>query len=180
MGLHHEQRQSEVECYQRPVAAHGQIARLPKTSSASGFTRALYLALAAWFIFCKVSSSPPWFPQYPPTCLVCECEEEEEMRNLCGSYEVRGCPASHYFKCRAYLQHKNCWEVEGEKPCCRETKLDACKDCKVLHKAMALLNANTSGGISGNAGFAATVPRDAETESTCSDETNTVSKVKKK
>ena len=60
------------------------------------------------------------------------------MANLCSEYSVRGCPASCYLICPAYLSDKNCWEVE-KKPCCRKPKLSDCRNCEVYKAARSLV-----------------------------------------
>ncbi|MCK5683343.1 hypothetical protein KAJ27_04460 [bacterium] len=46
-------------------------------------------------------------------------------------WQIRCCPASLYNICNAYLNKKNCWEWNKEKPCCKRMDLSRCKDCEV-------------------------------------------------
>ena len=55
--------------------------------------------------------------------------------NLCSDYSIKGCPASSYLDCPAYQQHKNCWELEGEKPCCKMVSIGECRSCPVQSAA---------------------------------------------
>ncbi|MDO8587784.1 MAG: hypothetical protein Q7T82_12190 [Armatimonadota bacterium] len=57
------------------------------------------------------------------------------MANICSRYSVRGCPASHYLKCEAFLTGRNCWETVN-KPCCRETDLARCRSCSIYDLAI--------------------------------------------
>ncbi|MBU1261960.1 hypothetical protein KKG61_02485 [bacterium] len=43
--------------------------------------------------------------------------------------DLRGCPASYYLACDAYKDGKNCFEVEGEVPCCKKDK--DCTTCNI-------------------------------------------------
>jgi hypothetical protein len=52
--------------------------------------------------------------------------------NLCSNYSIKGCPASSYLSCPAYLEGKNCWEVEIAKPCCKAECAHDCMGCDVL------------------------------------------------
>lgn len=47
-------------------------------------------------------------------------------------WQIRCCPASLYNICNAYLNSKNCWEWDKEKPCCKRMDLSRCKDCEVF------------------------------------------------
>lgn len=50
-------------------------------------------------------------------------------------FEVEPCPASHYLKCPAYKQGKNCWETVNI-PCCKRNNKDRCPPCSVYMAAM--------------------------------------------
>jgi len=53
--------------------------------------------------------------------------------NVCIERIVKGCPASLYFKCKAFKDNKSCWEVL-DVPCCDAKALEACLRCKVFKK----------------------------------------------
>ena len=53
------------------------------------------------------------------------------MTNLCGDYNVRGCPASYYLSCPAYEAGRNCWEISETTPCCSEMQSEACANCPI-------------------------------------------------
>jgi hypothetical protein len=59
------------------------------------------------------------------------------MANKCSDYQVKGCPASYYLTCRAFVEGKNCWEVPGV-PCCAKSAHPECQDCQVFKQAMLL------------------------------------------
>jgi hypothetical protein len=61
------------------------------------------------------------------------------MANTCSNHRVRGCPASFYLSCPAYLNGKNCWEV-AEKPCCGDGNLTKCGLCPTFTKGSRLTN----------------------------------------
>lgn len=52
---------------------------------------------------------------------------------LCG--ELKGCPASHYMTCEAYLQQVNCWEIQQGCIC---HVSDSCKDCFIYQQYLKL------------------------------------------
>lgn len=54
---------------------------------------------------------------------------------LCG--ELKGCPASHYMTCEAYLQQVNCWEIK--KGCMCHVNED-CSTCVVYVRYQALFD----------------------------------------
>jgi hypothetical protein len=60
------------------------------------------------------------------------------MANVCSDYNVKGCPASYYLNCPAYLSGTNCWEVK-EKPCCAQGNLRACSGCEVYRRGVGTL-----------------------------------------
>lgn len=60
------------------------------------------------------------------------------MPNLCSSYKIRGCPASFYLSCPAYLGDMNCWEAQ-DKRCCSTQNLAKCSVCPVHDRARAAM-----------------------------------------
>jgi len=52
------------------------------------------------------------------------------MANVCSDYNVKGCSASFYLECPAYLADRNCWEV-AKRPCCAQPDRTACRSCQV-------------------------------------------------
>ncbi len=44
--------------------------------------------------------------------------------------QMKGCPASQYFICPAYLKDDNCWENENI-PCCRRKNKKRCDTCSM-------------------------------------------------
>lgn len=48
---------------------------------------------------------------------------------LCG--ELKGCPASHYMNCEAYLQQVNCWEIKKGCLCHRSSN---CEECLIYER----------------------------------------------
>ena len=60
------------------------------------------------------------------------------MPNVCSGYRVKGCPASFYMSCPAYLSGKNCWEVK-DKHCCDTQNPSKCSACVVHSRARAAM-----------------------------------------
>jgi|GEM_PF-852381 len=79
----------------------------------------------------------------PQGCLNSHESEGEEMANVCSDYNVKGCPASYYLNCPAYLSNVNCWEV-SKRPCCDKHSRSACMNCPVYHAGLAKLKAETA------------------------------------
>lgn len=71
------------------------------------------------------------------------CESEgSDMANVCSDYTVKGCPASYYLNCPAYLSDANCWEVT-QRPCCDKRSKTACSYCPVYLAGRSKLKAET-------------------------------------
>ncbi len=49
-------------------------------------------------------------------------------------FSIQKCPSTQYFKCKAFADERNCWEIP-DVPCCKRNDKRRCLNCSVYFVA---------------------------------------------